>query len=299
MELRQLRYFILLARELNYTNAARKLNISQPTLSQQIAAMENELGSKVFNRSKREVTLTEAGKMLLRYGEDLLYQFDSMVRRVQALNNTPVDKEVLTIGVDTNDHDLDLWDVIKGITYIHRSHPQAEFRFVTVPFSSIQSAVENNDIDVGFYTLPRGADWGLHVYHKVLKEDTISMGVPESLCQEQPDLDISSALRSLPVCLLEGDLRWGEYFENLLRRYCPDLKIKAFTSDGLLFDYISAGLGIYLDTTTLFHMKRSFPVREFIIEDKDVGAIEIAVWNENNPNGLRDLLMDFIQDQST
>lgn len=65
MELRQLKYFATLARTLNFSEAARCLYITQGTLSQQIKALEDEIGSQLFERNTREVTLTEAGTELL------------------------------------------------------------------------------------------------------------------------------------------------------------------------------------------------------------------------------------------
>lgn len=65
MELKQLRYFAALARELSFTRAARKLHVSQPPLSFQIANLESELGARLFHRTSRSVELSEAGKAFL------------------------------------------------------------------------------------------------------------------------------------------------------------------------------------------------------------------------------------------
>ena len=73
MELRHLRYFVEIARELHFARAAEKLKLTQPALSRQIAALEDELGAELFNRSNKwKIELTEAGNMFLLEAEKIL-----------------------------------------------------------------------------------------------------------------------------------------------------------------------------------------------------------------------------------
>lgn len=72
MELQQLRYVAALARELHFLKASQKANVTQPTLSQQIKKLEEELGTPLFERSPRKVRLTAAGKKFLPYALEAL-----------------------------------------------------------------------------------------------------------------------------------------------------------------------------------------------------------------------------------
>lgn len=87
MELRQLQYFVAAADTLNFSRAAESLYISQPTLSQQIAELERELGVQLFERTKRSVLLTNAGAALLAQAKDLLHRSESMIEAVRGVKN--------------------------------------------------------------------------------------------------------------------------------------------------------------------------------------------------------------------
>jgi DNA-binding transcriptional LysR family regulator len=126
VELRQLRYFVAVAEELNFGRAADRLHIAGPSLSQQIKALERDLKVRLFDRDRRSVALTVAGAALLPSVRALLDQADTLRRSAAGLS----DSEPVRLGY-VNWRPADLAERTAGIaqlrvdTWVMPSHAQA------------------------------------------------------------------------------------------------------------------------------------------------------------------------------
>ena len=98
MELRHFRYVVALAETLHFGQAAQRLGISQPPLSQQIRQLEEELGAKLFHRTKRQVQLTEAGKAFVAEARLVLAQADHAARIAARVSEGEMGRLVIAVA---------------------------------------------------------------------------------------------------------------------------------------------------------------------------------------------------------
>jgi len=148
MELRHLRYMLVVAEELHFGRAAIRLNISQPPLSQQIRQLEEELGVRLFSRTKREVRLTEAGSRLVVEAQQVLGRIDHFISVASQVGNGEIGN--LSIGVPGSVSPI----LTKALRVLGKEHPgvRVELRYMST--GEQMEALREGRIIVGFLNVP-------------------------------------------------------------------------------------------------------------------------------------------------
>lgn len=147
MELRQLKYFVAVAEELNFRRAAEKLYMQQPPLSRQIRQLETELGVELFHRTKRSVSLTKAGQAFLDEARLTLAQAQRAINAVQQAQTT----DKLTIGFSICAFDR---IIPKLIHQFCQQYPETEVNLTEMSKSNQIQALLEHRIDLGFCYAP-------------------------------------------------------------------------------------------------------------------------------------------------
>lgn len=144
IELRQLRYFVVVAEELNFTRAAERLQIAQPPLSRQIQSLEQALGILLFERTNRRVTLTTAGAVFLDECRQILAQVERSVRLAQRVAHGETGQ--LVVGFEGAAHNELILQIIREF---RGQFPDVDLVMQEMASGKQVDALEQRQIDVG------------------------------------------------------------------------------------------------------------------------------------------------------
>jgi DNA-binding transcriptional LysR family regulator len=146
MELRHLRYFVGVAEELHFARAAAHLGISQPPLSQQIRALEDELGVRLLDRTSRRVSLTPAGRLFLDEAREVLQRAE----RAVTVARRAARGEVGQLAIGFNASAPFVSQIAAGIAEYRRLYPEVRLVLREAAGPSQIEAIEDHLLDIGF-----------------------------------------------------------------------------------------------------------------------------------------------------
>lgn len=164
MELRQIIYFIEVAKREHVTRAAENLHVAQSAISRQIALLESELGTPLFEREGRNVKLTHMGKVFLEHAERIVIEMDKAKERVEEFLNP--EKGVIHLGFSSS---LSVHTFTRVFTQFREEHPNLHFQLLQGTKKYLMQKIEKGDIDIAFIA-PVVTD------HPIVKGDTFFYG---------------------------------------------------------------------------------------------------------------------------
>lgn len=145
IELRHLRYFLAVAESLHFSNAAKRLGMAQPPLSQQIKRLEDLLGHPLFDRTTRGVKLTLAGQLLAERARGTLERVADDLAQVRRLGSG--EEGTLTVGFGGSVMFTNLPTVIE---HYRRQYPKVELRLRELSTSAQLAGLSDGTLDLGF-----------------------------------------------------------------------------------------------------------------------------------------------------
>lgn len=141
MELRQLRYFAKAAETLNFSDAAKSLNIAQSSLSQQVKQLEDELGTQLFIRSSHSIRLTEAGEVMLPFALRTLNEAESCADRIHDLQKLLTG--TLNIGVTHSFSPI----LTESVISFMKMYPGIKLNIIYKQMNELMESLTKREID--------------------------------------------------------------------------------------------------------------------------------------------------------
>ncbi|MDV3129525.1 LysR substrate-binding domain-containing protein [Mycobacterium sp. 21AC1] len=242
MELRHLRYFVAVAEELSFTQAAKVLHISQPPLSQQISQLETELGVQLFERTPRRVVLTDTGRVLLEEARRILAGAWDMQRIAAGAAMDSIARPLRLASVTSGFSEL----LPRIVPKFRAANPGVALLIESVDPADQIHRIQRGELDIGVLRTAGGRKIeGLHLYpievqpfvavlpidHPLAKNDAVDMAELEGqdllLLPRRRNPDYTDAVTS--ACTAAG-------FSPRIR-FEPD-------DDQVLLGLVACGLGI-------------------------------------------------------
>ncbi|HYD37902.1 MAG TPA: LysR family transcriptional regulator [Allosphingosinicella sp.] len=181
MEMQQVRYFVALARTLNFTRAAEQCNVSQPALTRAIQQLEHELGGPLFHRERGNTHLSELGRMMLPYLETVEGQARAAREHARAIKK--LEKATLTIGTMCTIGPQLVADLI---IRFRAAHPEVEVAVIDAGAPQMIEKLEKGELEIAVVGVPEELPDTLHQLPLFEEPFVILLPPNHRLCAKNP-----------------------------------------------------------------------------------------------------------------
>lgn len=240
MDLDKLNYFIVINEEKNFTKAAKKLFITQPALSQYISTIENELNTKLFDRSSKPIKLTTAGEIFIKNAKELLNIKGNMIREINNKGKNYIG--TLKIGISPFRSPYMLPKVLSKIA---KDYPRIKLLIFEKQSKELEQMLETNELDLAILSLPLNNN--NFSFTEVYNEETFIITSRDNLylnLSENGSISLEN-LKNEMFVLPNKKIKLREKIDFLFynNNMVPNIFLEAETQESIL-SFIESGLGI-------------------------------------------------------
>ena len=275
MEIRVLRYFLTVVREESITKASEVLHITQPTLSRQLAQMEEEIGVKLFDRGARKITLTNEGILLRRRAEEILQLVDKTERELMEQDEQIEGK--ITIGCGEISSVQLLPELFKKF---REKYPHVTFDLYTATADLVKEQMDKGLIDIGLLLEPIDMEKYDFIRLNMKEKWVVLMRPDDSLADKEyiSAKDISDLPLILPRRMgVQSELAswFGDYYEKLNVVFTSNLGTNAaiMVNNGLAYALVIEGAVPFWDKSKIIR-RPLYP---------ELTATSVLAWKRSQP----------------
>ncbi len=223
MELRQLKYFVKVAEMLNFSEAAKALNITQSTLSQQIKQLEDEIGTQLFTRSSHRVLLTEAGIELVPCANKTLRDAQLCLSRMNDLNELLTG--TLNIGVTYSFGPM----LTEALSSFMKMYPKIKLNIVYKTMADLLELLRNREVDAVLAFRPTKAVEGIESH--ILFQNYLSVIVGDEHPLATKKRVTLAELEQYDLALPSPGLQARNVLEKILSKRPYNFKVRIELND--------------------------------------------------------------------
>ncbi|WP_371775477.1 LysR family transcriptional regulator [Streptomyces sp. NBC_01438] len=291
MELRHLSAFVAVAEELHFGRAAKRLQMAQPPLSQQIRRLEKELGVQLFERNTRSVRLTGAGESFLQPVRTVLDDLDVAVRAAKAAGRGEYGR--VSIGfAGASSH-----ETLPRLTRaVRAAHPGIELVMTGQTYANVALArVADGSLDLGFVRLPVTQPG---VAHRVIDEEELVCALPSDHPLAARDSVSIEALAGEPFVSFPANT--GSTVRDAMVGACEAAGfnprvVQEAPDSYTIMALVAAGVGVTLTVTSVQHIQQNGLVYR-PLAGPPIRRQAALAWRADNPSAALRAVLAVAQD---
>ncbi len=288
LELRHLRYFVAVAEELNFTRAAKRLYIAQPPLSTQIRLLEEELGAQLFERDKRKVFLTQAGKQMLERARDILAAADEAQKMTRRAADGEIGEVHLGYAASAMFSDV----LPQAIRRFRARLPQVRLTVHEMPSIDQLVAIHNRELNAGVVRRPEISSPAGVVIEEWYRAPLVAAIPSDHVLAESASIRISD-LKDHPLITFPRNsgigLYWRLYELCMKAGFHPRIAKEA-RDYAIMVGLVAAGVGVAVVPADAQCIKLTGVVYRPLLGNEGFSALHIARRIDENDNFVLQLI---------